>query len=152
MSLLYIIIQCTWGIIQSSIGFVIFLFNLKKHHFYYHGAVVTNWNLLSSISLGLFIFITNKQPKDKRKQNKIPDKEMLRRLLVHEYGHTIQSLIFGPFYLILIGIPSTLWGFLPSCQKKRNHGISYFDFITEKSANYLGEKITKEESPKQALI
>ena len=26
----------------------------------------------------------------------------------HEYGHTIQSLWFGPLYLILIGIPSGL--------------------------------------------
>ncbi len=26
----------------------------------------------------------------------------------HEYGHSIQSKIFGPFYLIVIGIPSAL--------------------------------------------
>ena len=89
MSLLYIIIQCTWGIIQSSIGFVIFLFNLKKY-FYYH----TDYNRHSIYSLGFSTFLS----------------------------------------------------------KKQNHGISYFDFITEKSANYLGEKTTKEESPKQALI
>lgn len=43
-------------------------------------------------------------------------------------------------------------GFSTFLSKKQNHGISYFDFITEKSANYLGEKTTKEESPKQALI
>lgn len=77
------------GIIQSSIGFVIFLFNLKKY-FYYH----TDYNRHSIYSLGFSTFLS----------------------------------------------------------KKQNHGISYFDFITEKSANYLGEKTTKEESPKQPLI
>ena len=56
--------------------------------------------------------------KDKRTKNKIPDEELSKRLLVHEYGHTIQSLIFGPLYLIVMGIPSTLWGFLPYFQIK----------------------------------
>ena len=84
--------------------------------------------------------------------NKIPDEELSKRLLVHEYGHTIQSLIFGPLYLIVMGIPSTLWGFLPYYQKKRNNGVSYFSFFTEKFANYLGEKVTKEKSMEDAVI
>lgn len=37
-----------------------------------------------------------------------------------------------------------LWGFLPYFQNKRNNGIFYFSFFTEKFANYLGEKTTKE--------
>ena len=90
--------------------------------------------------------------KDKRTKNKIPDEELSGRLLVHEYGHTIQSLIFGPLYLIVMGIPSTLWGFLPYFQNKRNNGVSYFSFFTEKFANYLGEKITKEKSMENAII
>ena len=70
----------------------------------------------------------------------------------NEYGHTIQSLIFGPFYLIVTGIPSTLWGFLRYFQNKRNNGISYFSFFAEKFANYLGEKVTKEKSMGNAII
>lgn len=31
-------------------------------------------------------------------------------------------------------------------QNKRNNGVSYFSFFTEKLANYLGEKVTKEKS------
>ena len=88
----------------------------------------------------------------KRVENKIPDEELSQRLLVHEYGHTIQSLIFGLLYLIVMGIPSTLWGVLPSCQKKRENGVSYFSFFTESFANYLGEKITKEKSMENAVI
>ena len=150
--LLYIIIQCTWGIIQTTLGFLVFLLNIKNKHYFYHGAIITERNAPSSVSLGMFVFTTSNPMKDKRIENKIPDDELSKRLLVHEYGHTIQSLIFGPLYLIVMGIPSTLWGFLPHYQKKRNQGVSYFSFFTEKFANFLGEKVTKEKSMDDAII
>ena len=60
----------------------------------------------------------------------------------HELGHTIQSKILGPLYLIVIGIPSITYCGLrrlfPSLRKK-----NYYDFYTEKSANYLSEKYIK---------
>lgn len=152
MKIIYILIQCTWGIIQTLLGFIVFLFNIKNKHYFYYGAIITERDVLSSVSLGMFVFITTNPMKDKRTENKIPDEEIKKRLLVHEYGHTIQSLIFGPLYLIVMGIPSTLWGFLPYYQKKRNNGTSYFSFFTEKFANYLGEKVTKEKSMEDAVI
>lgn len=151
-TMLYILIQCTWGIPQTVFGLTVFLLNIRNRHYFYHGAIITERNTPSSVSLGMFVFITTNPMKDKRTENKIPDNELSERLLVHEYGHTIQSLIFGPLYLIIIGIPSTLWGFLPCCQKKRYNGVSYFSFFTEKFANYLGEKVTKEKSMGNALI
>ena len=117
---LYIIIQCTWGIIQTLLGFFVFLLNIKNKHFFYHGAIVTERHVPSSVSLGMFVFTTTDPMKDKRTENRIPDEELSQRLLVHEYGHTIQSLIFGPLYLIVMGIPSTLWGFLPYFQHQFN--------------------------------
>ena len=150
--ILYILIQCTWGILQTLLGFIVFLINIKNKHYFYHGAIITERNLPSSISLGLFVFTTTNPMKDKRIENRILDEELGQRLLVHEYGHTIQSLIFGPLYLIVMGIPSTLWGFLPYFQNKRNKGVSYFSFFTEKFANYLGEKVTKERSMEKAVI
>lgn len=152
MYILYILIQCTWGIIQTTLGFLMFIINIRNKHYFYNGAIVTERKEPSSVSLGMFIFITTNPMKDKRIENKIPDEEIGERLLVHEYGHTIQSLIFGPLYLIIMGIPSTLWGFLPCFQKKREKGISYFSFFTEKFANYLGEKVTKEKSMEDAII
>ena len=148
----YILIQCTWGILQTLLGFIVFLINIKHKHYFYHGAIVTERDAPSSVSLGMFVFVTTKPMKDKRTENRISDDELRDRLLVHEYGHTIQSLIFGPLYLIVMGIPSTLWGFLPSCQKRREKGVSYFSFFTEKFANYLGEKVTKEKSMENAVI
>jgi len=149
---LYIVIQCTWGILQTTLGFLVFLFNIHHKHYFYHGAIITERNKPSSVSLGMFVFTTTTPMKDKRIENRIPDNELSKRLLVHEYGHTIQSLFFGPLYLIVIGIPSTLWGFLPCFQNKRNNGVSYFSFFTERFANYLGEKVTKEKSMENAII
>ena len=148
----YVLIQCTWGLPQTLLGLIVFLINIKNKHYLYHGAIITERNVPSSVSLGLFVFTTTNPMKDKRSENKIPDEELSGRLLVHEYGHTIQSLIFGPLYLIIRGRPSPLWGFLPYFQNKRNNGVSYFSFFTEKFANYLGEKITREKSMGNAII
>jgi hypothetical protein len=32
--------------------------------------------------------------------------------LAHEYGHSVQSLIFGPLYLVAVGIPSMVFCYL----------------------------------------
>ena len=53
----------------------------------------------------------------------------------HEWGHTRQSLILGPLYLIVIGIPSIIWAVV---HKKIAPDTSYFNFFTEKWADKLG--------------
>lgn len=81
--LLYIIIQCTWGIAQTLLGFIVFLINIKNKHYFYNGAIITERNVPSSVSLGIFVFTTTNPMKDKRIKNKIPDKELSIRLLIH---------------------------------------------------------------------
>lgn len=65
-----------------------------------------------------------------------------RKTVKHELGHTIQSKILGPLYLIVIGIPSITYCGLrrlfPSLRKK-----NYYNFYTEKWANNLSEKYIK---------
>ena len=65
-----------------------------------------------------------------------------RKTVKHELGHTIQSKILGPLYLIVIGIPSITYCGLrrlfPSLRKK-----NYYDFFSEKWANNLSEKYIK---------
>lgn len=52
-----------------------------------------------------------------------------------------------------MGMPSTLWGFLPNLNKKRKvEQISYFSFFTEAWANRLGEKVTGEKSMENLII
>ena len=63
-------------------------------------------------------------------------------LLVHEYGHTIQSLILGPMYLPTIGLPSVIWLNFPGFKHwRRRTGTSYYSFFTERSANHLAERV-----------
>ena len=152
-SVLYFIWQWSWGILQSALGLIVFLFHIHAKHYFYHGAVVTEWKSVSSVSLGLFVFVTSEPFFFDQLKNEYSAEELSERLLVHEYGHTIQSLILGPLYLTVIGIPSTLWGFLPSLNNKRKtEGLSYFSFFTEKWANVLGEKVTGRKSMEGLVI
>jgi len=144
-SILYKICQCTWGIVQSLLGFIVLLINFNNKHFWYHGALVTVWKSKTSISLGLFVFVTSEPFFAKKYEEEISVEELSNRLLVHEYGHTIQSLMLGPLYLLIIGIPSTLWGFLGG-KKRKDKQIPYGSFFTERWANHLGELVTGEKS------
>ena len=146
---LYMLAQCTWGILQTLSGFVVFLICIRDKHYFYPDAVVTEWKHGSSVSLGLFIFVSANPY-----YRGIPTKEeTASRLLVHEYGHTIQSLILGPLYLIVTGLPSIVWASVPGLRKmRRKKQMSYFAFYTERWANHLGEKITKAKSMGQLFI
>lgn len=131
---LYRICQCTYGILQTFLGFCLFLIYLKEKHNSYHGAVVTEWKHGGSVSLGMFLFVSVKY-REKSAE------EAYNRLVAHEYGHSIQSLILGPLYLIIIGIPSFLWAAVPAFRKmRRKRNISYYSFYTESWANVLGER------------
>jgi hypothetical protein len=101
----------------------------------------------------MFVFITEEPYFLDKFKDIYTKNELSRRLLVHEYGHTIQSLILGPVYLIAMGIPSTIWGFSPALNRKRKEDqISYFSFFTEKWANQLGESFTHEKSMDNLII
>ena len=124
--LLYRILQLTWGLPQSLMGF--FLYQKYRHfrHSTYKGAIVTRWPQHGGVSLGMFIFVE-------------PFRDREEYVIRHEYGHTIQSLILGPLYLIFIGIPSFFWANTPYFTKLREKGhIAYNSFIVEKLADRLG--------------
>ena len=124
--LIYRIIQLTWGLPQTLVGFIIFLKYRNCPHHTYKGAIVTNWTQRGGISLGMFIFV----------EERINRQEYIQK---HEDGHTIQSLILGPFYLLIVGIPSFAWANLPYFEeKRRSKHIPYNDFIVEKIADKLG--------------
>lgn len=126
--------QWTWGLPQTLVGAVITLTLAKQPHFWYQGAYVTLWPLESSMSLGMFLFLHKDwTPRE-------------RRLLAHEYGHTVQSLLLGPLYLPLIGLPSLLWaGFTPVVRFREKRNLDYGWLYTERWANYNGKKYAKTE-------
>ena len=131
---LYRLLQCLWGAPQTILGLLEYIRHYKEPHYIYHGAVVTECQSNLNISLGLFVFITAEKDNVKTVR--------LKKILAHEYGHTIQSLLLGPLYLFVIGIPSWLWCNLPYFRKMRKErNISYHSFYTEKWADRLGEKV-----------
>ena len=131
---LYLFLQWTWGILQNVIGGLLYLFLILKDprrmRGNFFGAKVISWKLDGSAGIGMFIFL----------DDRLRDP---RRVLVHEYGHTIQSCILGPFYLFIIGIPSLIWANLPVFQRNRRKGrYTYSRFYPEKWANRLGRRYT----------
>jgi len=124
------LLQCTWGSIQTFLGLILFLLHREDPRERYRGAVVVCWKRRSSVSLGMFLFLA---PTCRPFQT---PEELLR----HEYGHSVQSLLLGPLYLILIGIPSVLWASLPYCRRRREKGLPYSAFYTERWADALGKK------------
>jgi hypothetical protein len=130
-------VQCTWGFPQTLIGLIKFLSSRKKEYkvINFHGAVTTlhteSWG---GVSLGGFIFC-----------NSVKGEERTKDYIIHEFGHTVQSLILGPLFIFVIGIPSMLWCNTKKCQAIwKAEGHSYYDLYCEKWANYLGQKYSKE--------
>ena len=152
-TVLYWLIQCVWGLPQTVLGLIILLSHCRDEHYLYHGALVTRWQGRASMSVGPFVFLTSDPFFADKFAGRHSREDLTERLLVHEYGHTIQSLLLGPLYLIVIGIPSTLWGWLPSLNRMRHDKqISYFRFFTEHWANRCGEQVTGHKSMEQLII
>ena len=132
---LYILIQWTWGFLQNFIGLGLYLslylidccnkvigshttYPSSKYQKY---AKLTKWYTPDgSVSLGMFLFVDT-----------LDD-----TLIAHEYGHSIQSLILGPFYLFVIGIPSLCWAAFGDKYREK-HNKTYYEFYTESWANKI---------------
>lgn len=61
------------------------------------------------------------------------------KTLNHEVGHSKQSKILGPLYLIVIGVPSLLHCILHTLLYKVGITWDYYKFYTEYWANKLGK-------------
>ncbi len=144
--MLYGLVQWTWGLPQNLLGGLLTLLYRKRERFRYRKAYVTRWSGRGSMSLGMFLFLGSAPqalPEDVRKAFE-------ERILVHEYGHTIQSMILGPLYLPVIGLPSLLWANVPFFRRLRSRRhISYYSMYQEKWANHLGARVTKLPPPEQ---
>lgn len=128
-TLLFRLWQWTWGLPQTLLGAVIYLICRDCPHDRYRGTIVTYWKNKGSLGVGMFLFLGSKDP----------------QVRVHEYGHAVQSMILGPLFLPVMGLPSILWCNLPPCRRLRKEkGVSYYSFYPEKSANHLGRLATKE--------
>ena len=94
----------------------------------YKQAIVIPCVMRGAVTLGCYVFVGLNSE--------------YRKIVKHELGHTIQSKILGPLYLIVIGIPSITYCGLrrifPSLRTK-----NYYNFYTERIANYLSKRYIK---------
>ena len=115
------IVLFAWQLPQNLVGLCIMPFMGKmrliahrNYCFCFEGK-----KMLGGISLGSFAFVS-------RSMSKQPE------VIAHEIdGHTVDSKIFGPLYIFIIGIPSLLWAKFRNREKHPN----YYVFYTEKRAN-----------------
>lgn len=117
------ILHFLWGLPQNIIGGVMWLIlSRKNRHKRYKSAYVCEMPFGGGVSLGMFIFV---------------DDIDYEKTIMHEYGHTKQSMLLGALYLLVIGLPSVVWA---GCFDKyrRKHNKSYYSFYTEKWADKWG--------------
>ena len=84
--------------------------------------IIVNNVLPSAMSLGDYLFVN---PMSSQKS------------IQHECGHSKQSDILGPLYLIVIGIPSLLHNIIHYLCSKIGIKWNYYSFYTESWANKL---------------
>lgn len=127
---LFYFVQFTWGLPVNAISGLIYLFMRKKYRTErFKNAFITyipgNWG---GLSLGLFIFMAEGKAEGWTNNTKI-----------HEYGHTIQCLLLGPLYWVVVALPSAIWcNFFENYRKKNN--VSYYKLYCESWANSWGVK------------
>ena len=133
--ILFVFLQLTWGLPQTIAGFFVFLFNIREPHEWYRGAIRTVWrDKTHGVSMGLFIFTCEGGGS---------------HMTEHEYGHCLQSLLLGPFYLPVIGLPSAVWcNSKRSIQKRSATGRNYYTFFTEKWAEKNSARLRAKERGK----
>jgi len=151
---LFTLLQLTWGLPQTLAGFIFHLYWRHKggRVSLFNGAVVTEWSLPSSMSLGLFILLGRNVGRYVLDGRELTAEETRIGVLVHEFGHCVQSLILGPLFLPLAGLPSFLWARLSVFRRlRRRKLLSYYAVYPENWANTLGEWYTKTPSVGNAL-
>ena len=127
---LFSLVQWTYGILQNLIGAVVAL-SVKIAHpgrkaERFRECRVYRWNRPGSMSLGSFLFLASYGEAEER------------FVLRHEYGHSLQSLILGPLYLPVIGLPSFLRANVSVFSKNWRSGRKgYYEFYPERWANRL---------------
>lgn len=127
--ILFYLLQFTWGATVNLAGLLVFLccrgrFRSKM----FHNAIVTCLpGNRGGLSLGVFIFLSIRDPRESS------------RLCAHEYGHTVQCLLLGPLYWVVVAIPSVIWyHFFAGYRKKR--GVPYDALFCERWATAWGKK------------
>ena len=117
-----------WEAPQKALAHIIIKLSKAEEAGEYEDAKLYFWKWSGGMSLSTHIFL----PFDD-----LEGTEWEMDYIRHEYGHTVQSHMLGPIYLLVIGLPSLIWaGCFDNWRKK--HKKSYYWFYPEAWANKLG--------------
>lgn len=144
----YWLLSLTWGGIMTLIGLitaaVVILFFGGKPHRNGYSFIVTVGGNWGGISLGAVSFCGNYQG------NYF---EYIRR---HEFGHSIQNIIMGPFFIFVVALPSLVRSWIYNAGKgKHKYDYIWFEYTAsvwgtrclnciEDTTNYI-YKFTRED-------
>lgn len=124
---LYYILNFTWGIFLTVIGFLLALVMLitghkpkKFHSTFYFNTRAKNWG---GLEMGMTFLVSRNDH---------------AHTVMHELGHTYQNAIFGPFMLFLVSIPSAIRYWVRRFKKSEK---SYDAIWFEGAASDLGEAV-----------
>lgn len=119
------IFKYIWQLPQNIVGWIYYRYLLEKGKLMnigsYNEVIIYTKDTPGGVSLGKYVFISPRASEN---------------TLKHEYGHTRQSLMLGPLYLVVIGLPSLMWALLHRRIAPRK---SYYWFYTEHLADKLGK-------------
>lgn len=133
----FYLLSFTWGIVWTILGFLIFIImwiffsDQMKIRFIDGRIAVTMTNSrFGGVSLGVVYVV---------------DKSDSRRLHLHELGHTIQNMYFGPLFIPVIAIPSFIryhWRiYVRNVDYRKYLKLPHYDAVWfEGQATALGEK------------
>lgn len=131
---LYYLLACTWGIIQTAIGWIvtivlgiakIFVKNIefKKYVWIYY--IIVGPNYWGGTEFGAMF---------------LRDHWSAERLNCHETGHIIGQLWVGPLYLFTIGLHSAIRYWILEIRKKKNLPVPKYDqYWAEDAATQCGK-------------
>lgn len=135
--ILFWILQLTWGILMTFAGAVfsvIALVFLKgKPHKNGYSVIIEFGGNWGGLSLGAFTFCGNYSK---------TDVSWYSHTRMHEAGHSIQNIIFGPLFPLIIGIPSVCrWIHMRNMERKGMYiDPKWYESIWfEKDATSMGE-------------
>ena len=116
-----------WQLPQNIVGLIMTLYYKTDTALEYKGwKIRVCKDFPGGISLGNYVFV-----------RQYPFSTYSWNTVKHEWGHTRQSLILGPLYLFVIGIPSAIWA--ATYKYEPSNPNKYFTFYTERWADKLGE-------------
>ncbi len=126
----YWILSLTWGGLMTWIGLIgMFVCvccggKIKRNGYGFIVVIGHNWG---GVNFGLVSFIN--------KYNRIGYFEDTRR---HEFGHSLQNIVFGPLHIFIVALPSAIRCWIYRHVAKVRERVDYYDIWFERTATEYG--------------